>query len=102
MLTTLMGSPAVVAPSDFLARSWGDAVRRSRGDRPQRWLADATGFDQSTISRIEAGKARFPPGMLLGLAVALDEQVDVLFHFPTGLVAAERHWRAHLRRVPAR
>ena len=92
-----MARPNVVAPADFLARSWGDAVRRSRGARPQRWLAEATGFDQSTISRIEAGKARFPPDMLLGLAVALDEQVDQLFVFPTGLVAAERHWRQHLR-----
>ena len=92
-----MRSPRVVAPADFLARSWGDAVRRSRGDRPQRWLAEVTGFDQSTISRIEAGKARFPPDMLLELAVALDEQVDELFVFPTGLVAAERYWRTYLR-----
>ena len=92
-----MEGPHVVAPSDFLARSWGDAVRRSRGDRPQRWLAEVTGFDQSTISRIEAGKARFPPDMLLSLALALDEQVDELFLFPAGLVAAERHWRERLR-----
>jgi hypothetical protein len=87
----------VVAPSDLLARSWGDAVRRSRGERPQRWLAEVTGFDQSTISRIETGKARFPPDMLVSLAVALDEQVDELFRFPAGLVAAERRWREHLR-----
>src|SRR5882724_2362443 len=93
MLNPLMPPPPEPTPSQLLARNWGDRVRGARGDRPQTWLAEFTGYDQTTISRIEAGKARFTPDMMLALAVALEKQLDELFPYPDGLVDAERFRR---------
>jgi transcriptional regulator with XRE-family HTH domain len=63
------------------------------------WLAAVTGYDQTTISRIEAGKARFAPDMMLRLAVALDMQLDELFVFPVGLVDVARSLGLPARRA---
>lgn len=76
---------------DLLQEHWGDAIRRARHDRSQTWLARKVGCDQTTISRIERGVYRLTPELMVGLAAALDCELDELFSFPPGLVSRERY-----------
>jgi len=52
-------------------------VRRQKGFT-QQWLSEATGIDQSSISRMENGKQGISLNKLHRIANALDEPIEIL------------------------
>jgi transcriptional regulator with XRE-family HTH domain len=79
--------------ADLLLKYWGQSVRKHRGTRSQKWLADQSRCDQTTVSRIERGIYRIGPELMVALSVALDVELDELFPFPPGLMSRARYER---------
>lgn len=75
---------------ELLQEHWGQRVRGERGERSQTWLAEAVGVDQTTISRIERGKYRLTPALMVAIAAVLDLDTGDLFAFPPGLTSREQ------------
>lgn len=85
----------------MLQRYWGERVREVRANRSQTWLAAEAHVDQTTISRLERGKYKFSPQLMLDLAVALDMELEQLFRFPPGLASRRQYEREVERRSEA-
>lgn len=84
---------AVGTTHELLKEHWGHRIRTARGDRSQTWLAEAVGCDQTTISRIERGLYNLSAELMVGIAAALECELDDLFAFPPGLVSRELYQR---------
>lgn len=82
-----------LSTAELLQQHWGESIRQRRGDRSQTWLAKAVGVDQTTISRIERGIYKLSPELMVGLAAALECELNVLFPFPPGLMSRELYER---------
>lgn len=89
--------------AELLQLHWGQSVRRHRGTRSQKWLADQVVCDQTTISKIERGVYRIGPELMVALGAALDCELEILFPYPPGLMSRERYERElrDLRRTVA-
>lgn len=67
---------------DEIRSTWGERIRARRGRVTQKQLAERTGLDQGTISRIEQGKASVSDETKVRIAEALDCGVGDLFGWP--------------------
>lgn len=77
-------------PFEMMQEGWGENIRRARGAHSQTWLARHVGVDQTTISRLERGRYRVTPELMLALAAVLDKELAVLFPYPRGYVGMEQ------------
>jgi DNA-binding XRE family transcriptional regulator len=72
----------IVPAPEEVALAFGRAIRRARGPRTQRWLANRAGVDQATVSRIERGRYRLTVELMVTIAAALDTHPADLYEFP--------------------
>lgn len=83
-----MSDTVSIAATEEIQRRWGANVRQRREElrMSQVGLAEATGYSQAAISRIEKGLQDIPLAQRLALAEALEISHDELF--ATGGAAA--------------